>query len=251
MSTFLYFFPNRPAAAEGLDWLPESAAELRTVLAGATWSRSKVNDGPGRAAGGIVSILPAYGSAGVQATCGYFPERQRWVEFTGPDKQPLYWAGYETASPPRPVDLIRPRTIPGMAARLADGNDWIVPLVHSQIAGELFTSLPRTLRCGAAGQAYLQADDSYAEIVADSARLWETVATPTAQWPLSELETLLFDVRLLAINYRLGLVECSALGLLNTLCKFAPIYVALGLDAVGAETEAQKKTDTPPSGTAA
>lgn len=60
---------------------------------------------------------------------GYHAEAQTWKPATksGALEAGRYWIGWETARPPRPVDLERRKCHPGTLVRLRDGNQWLVP----------------------------------------------------------------------------------------------------------------------------
>ncbi len=129
--------------------------------------------------------------------------------------------------------------------RLADGNEWTVPLVHARCEGETVTTLPRTFRVGPGGEPSLEPDAHYAELCRDARTLFDCVYGESDDpWPFTELQTGVFATNLLAVNYRVGLHEVSMLGLLDTLCLFKPLQAAIGLMALTEDQQA-KNSDGP------
>ena len=57
-------------------------------------------------------------------------EEQHWRRIeTRQGKEPEIWLGWNKEAPPKPSDLERESMLPGFTVKLADGNDWTLPVV--------------------------------------------------------------------------------------------------------------------------
>ena len=164
------------------------------------------------------------------AKIGFYKE-QTWRPVPGKP----YWIGFYPERRPGPADLARPKMLDGHFVRLADGNDWLVPVArgwHDEDGGAgWYHAVPRTADLDDAGN-WIQGD-----VVAEYRELWdlatawwdvkaaaadavaddaggERVAVP---WSLNTLAgSLDAAVAALAVNYRLSKFEVAALGLFDT-----------------------------------
>lgn len=162
---------------------------------------------------------------------GYHPDRQTWrkippVLLAG--DAPEIFVGFQTDEPPNPEQLARPRRIDGHWLTLGDGNRWHVPAAISiDDAADVYRPLRRLPT-----QSRLGDDGKWTsgDVRGDLAELWEiatafhdTFFGAVAEGEEGAAASVSFDfaraheaaVAALAVNYRVGPVECDALGLLD------------------------------------
>jgi hypothetical protein len=238
MASFLYFLPDVDLVpSRQTNTLP---ADLSVTLTDSSWSHRQIYNGPEGRSGSIISVHPSPGSGGAEATCGYFPEKQRWTKVEEGDVA-KYWIGYEQR--PTPEDLIRESTVSGYPVRLGE-QDWVVPCVHAPRS-----TLPRNHRMTGQGLR-LEFDKRYESLMRESERWWNYLFNHESENITFE-DQYRFACNLLAVNYRLGLWECSVdcLDLMDTANITQIINAAIGLKAIDEENEMlQKKTGTQPGG---
>lgn len=75
----------------------------------------------------------------------YRPTEQTWRVFGD------MAIGYYNADPPQPKELLRDGYLTGRSATLADGNDWIVPIVYVWEGADKTAKLPRFIDVDSAG----------------------------------------------------------------------------------------------------
>ena len=170
---------------------------------------------PGSGPGGASGVILCYQRPqddGLPEHVGFYPKQQVWTP-RGEAKK--LWIGIDPANPPAPEDLLRKMTGRGYPAELADGHEWIVPVIRrSDDSTELPTRMFRT----AAGDleepvkaAYL----TYWEESADVAEWFfsgETFGGPT----FSKARAFDLAVRALSIYYRFGHFEQEVFGPLDS-----------------------------------
>jgi hypothetical protein len=63
---------------------------------------------------------------------GYHPERQQWVpaKAAGKLKANRFWMGRDNFAPVQAVDLLRTDHLGGLGVRMADGEEWLVPVAR-------------------------------------------------------------------------------------------------------------------------
>ncbi len=239
MAAFLYFFPGRRDVTTA-DSLPDNCG-LSDVLNGAGFTYGTiVQNGPDNHGGNIVSVRAEPG--GTQAECIYQPATQTWVRCVNAAKETTHYLGFETANPPRAVDLIRGETVNGSRIMLG-GQQWLIPVVQ---AGSKFNTLPKTFQMKD-GELFTVAKPEYADLQTTAEAIFR-------HYVFKEAESVTFQtvfeyvVGLLRINYRVGRYEVCALNLIDTQNVMKPVEASLGFDAYAAELDAQKKTDTPTAG---
>lgn len=156
---------------------------------------------------------------GATSDIAFKPDVQTWkrVEWEG---SPVYWLGYGTKEVPGPDDLVRDEVVMGHAVTLADGNDWIVPVARSFREG--LTCLPEDLRMGADGKLQRSVKAAYRELF-DRASAVAEPAYSQGFYEIDEEESYRLVVDALAVNYRVGLAEVNALGLLDTRTRHAAL----------------------------
>lgn len=189
---------------------------------------------PGRGPDGRTGVIVA---AGGDDPIGYYPERQVWCRVPG---QPRLYLGHAADEPlPGPEDLARQRMLTGYAVRLGDGRDWVIPVARL---------LPTKLALSESGWDR-RPDERYSALWDLSKRLLDAYWHPQiarAMWLQGhaadgKLATLTAEARaegealanaaevaeaaldpndlvtILAINYRIGSIEVSTLGLLEAI----------------------------------
>ena len=250
MAGFLYYLPGFAQPILAADKLPEA---LRPQLADGSWTNAP-QPGPDQGTGLVIAVCPeSPAGGGREARCGYFPGEQTWMPIieegaSGAVGANLsHWLGWERDAPPTPADLIRRKPIAGHLVALGDGNDWLIPAVHAPR-----TSIPQVLRrsltAPGGGGWETEVLPEYAAVMAAAAR-WHDIVGGT-ETRFRENEWIDFAVQLLALHYRVGPREISALGLLRTNPEMLGSVVGAALDfpAIAAELAAQKKTgDIPPA----
>jgi len=258
MAGFLYFFP-RPEPVSTVAQIPEPS--LRELLADTSVNAAQNNRGPDGTAGQMIAPMPAVNSGGVDATCGFWPDRQTWhpvedsKETTNADGTPgepivlppRYWIGWETTAPPRPVDLQRSRLVSGHSVRLGDGNDWIIP-----VCGPVNRSLPQSFLPAPGKKLTMRVVRQYQAIAAESEKWFDIVGR--AEEEFTWMDAFNYATNLLAINYRLGWYEAGFLGLITTDIFVEILTASLGEPERRMQMVVQKKmTDeaTPPAASAA
>lgn len=227
MGVMLYFLPDVRVVDEA-----EMAKRGLDALRGAALTHIGVSAGPGGKRGLIAAAEVADATR-----VGYYPDAQRWR----PVANEAYWQGFYRDDPPGPADLARSEQIGGHTVTLADGNDWLVPVARSFPAG---TRLPRALVLGPDGQLVMEALPRYAEISADAERVFAAFIEQDESLSYQDL----WDIaaRALAINYRLGPWELSALRLLDTNNVQDVLSALIDMPSILEAMEAKKKPARPP-----
>jgi len=225
MGGFFYF------AAEGTRHAGPGAEELRRLglahLIGEPLAWRGCAAGPAGLAGTVLA-------AGAEAQAiGYYPDEQEWREITpalGRDEQAgRCWVGRRRGEAPGPEDLARRVRRAGYEVRLGDGRVWTIPPVRF---------LPSKYGLSETGEFLADPLPEYAPLTRQAealrAEVLETVHAALER--RAEPPTRLIQGRqvyelcaaFLAINYRVGIVEVSALGLLND--QTLPALMAAILD---------------------
>lgn len=207
---FLYYLPGKEVATIDRDAVRAAGLGdvLRDLLVSASAFREGVSlaqvhaRGPGeRRSGVIVAPLPC---AAPPRRIGYYPEAQTWRDCGG------YWIGWETAALPGPAELARPAPIDGYELLLGDGHVWVAPTLRRGVA---CGNLPRAMGLDEAGQFTLRVLPAFGWAWDLGGEIFDTVfGAPSIAWEKA------FDlaVRALSINYRMGPIEASILGLVTT-----------------------------------
>lgn len=244
MSAFLYFFPDAPRAiAKPADLPPE--CNLGPIIGDAKFGYGAVrSSGPEGTSGFMIAVRPS--DEGKAAGCGYYPDDQVWAKVRGADGKVTHWIGYEKANPPGPADLQRPEMVDGYPVKLADKREWVIPCVHVPL-----TTLPKVFGLSPDGESILAVTSGYEDLCNESANWWDVIENGSK---FNKAEWFEFACKLLAVNYRLGRWEIAQAGLLNDSQEVlrGVLYAALGVLAIRAELESQKKmADTQSDGCAA
>lgn len=212
MSFFLYYAPGR----SGLFSTPEvyraalDELGLAGVLAGTTCESRRVEqEGPDGGAGVVFVPHVATSPCGGERLCGVYKERQTW--YPGPkddDGVARYWIGHFNDAAPGPGDLDRGVAIASTAFRMADGEEWQIPIAQG---------LPQRRTLTPEGEDALVPRTEHVGFHAQAMAFLETVVPHSAdltQMPdpaLAELWALASSA--LGLLYRVGELECKVLGL--------------------------------------
>jgi len=241
MAGLLYYLPGRDQVQ--LDQLAEHGLAY-------TCERDCTHRATDRGPDGGPGMVFADTSHVPFAQLGYWRDKQEWLKFPGHPSGA--WVGFGREHRPAPKDLAREEQLPGHEVRLADGQEWLVPVARgfTENDGELrwYIALPQKTTIDAEGN-WMQGD-----VVACYARLWEIATT---WWDTFHVETtpegvtIRFDFAgsndaaalVLAANYRLAKVEIALLGLFNARSP-ATVLNAL-VDWPTMETWLKKKQATP------
>lgn len=141
-----------------------------------------------------------------------------------------FWLGHEKGKPPRPEDLERRRLRAGPRVRLADGQEWQIPVAQM---------LPRVLGLGKP-----RPTDAYRPFWALTMRAveeWLQLGEGGPFWRCADDQLFAFACAALAINYRVSPVVCDWLGLIDTDCAFDVLNAVTEGTALGRLLDLEKK----------
>jgi hypothetical protein len=196
---FLYYLPG---VRHDVTWdkLPEP---LRTTLAGAALECKVLAKGPDDAAGVLFTAIPTDPDGTQAPTTLYGAEKQIWEEHEG------WWLGGMRDALPTPADLRRSgKPVEGHAIRMADGAEWIVPVV-----GPLFSRLPMVFRFKG-GKPTEEVAERYRELAAESSG-WAAWMGDADAPNRPYVDVMVFVARCLGLNYHVGLHEAGCLGIVD------------------------------------
>lgn len=173
MSGFLYFVPKfcRPVTLKEVKTLG-----LGYAFENAPQSGVCHNNTPTKSQGSVFGDKTRHGDGQIKMDM----ENQVWRKMPRPGQEDVY-IGYWRDSPPGPDDLKRSNQLGGYLLKLADGRQWMIPVVRlfDETAGELRSNLP----------SYIDVDDSGnpkpGQVVPLYAHLWDLTA-PFAEQMLSD-----------------------------------------------------------------
>ena len=175
----------------------------------------QVSRGPERQPGGVVF--------GAGDRVGLRIEEQQWAK--AHDVEDV-WVGVWKDAPPKPEDLQREASLPGLAVTLDDGNAWTVPVLHA-----IETEPELSFRCAAPRPFVYLGDGKWG--LGEVQPKYAAAYNLAVQWfdiLVSQLgddgenEDVEFDLNdattasvvALGVNYRLRSDEVSVMGLLGT-----------------------------------
>jgi len=261
--TFCYFVPDwRLNVINSVMDIPE-ATGLRKVLRGRLRTTdggfsARVGVGPGGREGTMFVAAPAAGSGGeafdpvcYDAACVkdegtglWQSDTQRWHEVKNPDDTTNHFIGWNVAAIPGPNDLARLNQVAGHPVALADGREWLIPVV-----GPFLSKLPMSFRVNAKGEMAQQVRKEFAAIFRQSEVIFDKYLGDRTGVPRVDCWRFAADV--LAINYRVGLTEISGdvLDLVTTENFTAIFEVACGEVDYRLADESKKNMESePPAG---
>ena len=228
---FLYFVPN--LLREDVPKMREAiiAAGLGDVLRDRLANNdlaglgrlaiASITNGPGGHSGLILQAVDHIDNNNPPPAPGYYPKQHTWERLsqtppltkggqgglsTSPDA--TAWIGYDPHDLPGPQDLERDQIISGYYQPLGDGHDWACPVIRMHLGK---VNLPDVWRL-VNGKIVSQIKPDWQWAWDLSGQIWDshiTGADPTVE------TAFLWCSKLLGINYRIGPVEASILGLLG------------------------------------
>ena len=247
MAAPIYFFPRLrlDELVQGDRLVPGLLARygLAQVLDGlgsveqATCRQEMTAAGPGGASGTMLSLLTA-GKPPLRF--GHYPQFQRWQKVRS---EPELWIGVDTEHPPGPADLARPTLLDGYPVRLADGQEYVVPIIRSPDPA-VGTHLPRDVYQDADGQWQIEVARKYETVWEESGRFWDFYVGNESM-PLVEL--IGYAIRFLGVNYRYGPQEHAVLRLVQSGPEGTGKLLEAVFDWPHVESmlSAQKKSESP------
>ena len=256
MAAFLYFIPN--AVMTSVASIPEDTG-LRAILGQGSLT---ANAGTKFVVDGhiVVGSLLAMPNDSADQILLRQDEQEWQPVFNKPVRHGgriTHWIGYWKSSPPTPFDLQRADLVDGSALKLGE-HEWVVPVIHPALE-ETFpaSTLPAVLRMTSEGPAF-ETETKYRDLQNESVRFflwaWELCSVPEHETEAerkarverapSDQDSLAYFARVMSVNYRMGLWEMSALGMVDTSKVADLIFYSLGLKQRVDEIEAQKKRPT-------
>ena len=206
MPQFLYFVPTSKPTLPAKELAAVGLGHLR--IKGEPQGR-RVTGGPGGKSGLI------FAGDGSSAS---FSADQTWQ--AGPDA--AYFVAPPAGSLPGPADLLAEKFVEGEPVAIGE-QSWTIPICRSVVRG---ATLPRAMVLGADAKSWeFRELPEFAALCRAAERVWtmwsETQAKAAAtdqpaETSLSWAEVAPIAVDALAVNYRVGPVEVSMLGLLTT-----------------------------------
>jgi len=178
------------------------------------------------------------------ARCSYDPERQRWTKVqlgTGDEaaRPQSIFLGYWLADRPQPMDLARRELVDGHPVKLADGNEWLVPVARRW--GNHLSPLPQRLAIGPNGQWVSEVLPQYQQLARDAQAYFELIFSAGPDRPYDQWLDVVCAA--LAVNYQLDRYVVSALGLLTTSVVHPVLEALVDTASLVAELEARKKKE--------
>ena len=251
----LYFFPRLTADAlrDGSRLSAEVLTHygLRDVLGDIENVDSQTSmfdlrgKGPGDATGVLLTVFPV---GKPPPRLSYSPDRQQWQLV---QRTPELWLGVDSEYVTVPADLARVRQVPGTLVHLADGTQWLVPIVRSDpvVTGRM-TCLPQDIYHDADGQVVAALKPAFHDLWRLSGEVWDLCfGGQEMPWEM----VLNHCLRFLGVNYRVGRFENSVLRLIDTSeMDGRPIWLNIlraVLDIPFMEQVLEKKKQTGPDGT--
>jgi hypothetical protein len=215
MAGFLYFAPTDKSELSAGDL---AALGLAYAFDGQHVARG-CSAGPGGKRG-LVVVADGFDLGRL----GYYPDRQEWRCIPKSE----IWCGLFKDDRPAPADLARQQPLPGHLVKLADDRKWLVPVARALVADGDQLAFQCRLPCATS------LDDNgewrrdgvmprYASIWSIAERWWDTAFPAEEEGTGAETPKLTFDfgeandaaAQVLGVNYRLGRMEASHLGLLT------------------------------------
>lgn len=205
---FLYFLPATEAdeiTRDGIASGPLSLAFSDALRTPRTFTemtiRTNVTKGPSGSSGTIIAVHSLKWASTHQV--GYYPEKQTWRDCG------TFWLGYANDAKPGPDSLQRDQIVTGYEQELGDDRIWVAPIVRYP-AGN--TNLPQSMGIDGAGQFVESVVSSMQWAWALACDVWDRYVMGDG---LQRDEIFGMSVKCLAINYRLGPHEATALGLID------------------------------------
>lgn len=135
---------------------------------------------------------------------GYYPDRQTWTKFGD------IWFGYGSDTTPASLRRLTP-LIDGFDIELGDGNVWVAPRIG--IPSSDVCWVPQTMGVNGSGEFELRVIDAYADAWKMAGEMLDVFFD---RRDITTEQSYEYCTRCLALNYRVGPQELSALGVLTT-----------------------------------
>lgn len=223
MTGFIYHIPKYSGTADYAAIkirYPELAEQFGQI----SFDSRKVTGGPSGENGMIFSMMGRLkGTADVGLR--YQPKDQTWQK-----TKEGYWVGYWNEHKPEPEDLQRATIQAGYKINLADGNDWIIPIIRQvETQG---SALPEVMTMDGEGEIIFQPLEKYVEVTQMADRVWrqalidngidmnedgeiaeegESVSVVGDFEPMSTRDRWKFVITGFAMNYFVGQTEIAML----------------------------------------
>lgn len=232
MSNFLYFVPGLGASAT-TEQLTEIGLADRITKPVCRPCRGKTPNG---SAGAVVVQNDGSGGSPIMDM-----ENQTWRSAPkGTRDSPAYWIGFASADPPVPESLQRDALQKGVTVRCEGGGNWHVPVIRNFYEGDESTpvfyqsSLPQMVDFDDEGHAVasgvIPKYESIWEEALDVHKRLYAQALMQGDGSLTTSELYSFAAKCIAVNYRVSLLELSAMKALSTADCTAIVRNALDLE---------------------
>lgn len=152
---------------------------------------------------------------------GIYLDDQHWEAVPVLEGEPRLYIGWYRNAKPGPADLARKSQVAGPRVLLADGNEWMVPLVQdwSEEDAARAIALPRAVKRAADGK-WVKGDvePTYQALWEAAQEYWQVLCSAVEDGSMQYEWEPLFDYAcaLLAVNYSLTPLDVSALTLFTT-----------------------------------
>ena len=191
-----------------------------------------IGSGPGMKSGCVLAYNTPTGRC--PRRIGFYPDEQTWHAIGDGE---MVWIGTDNASPPTAADFARKTQHSGYRLTLADGAEWLVPIVRRPDGS---TELPTDMYWDDAGRLQEPIKSAYAH-------LWETSAE-VADWftmavEMKKARALEIAVQVLGINYRFGRNEQSVCRIIDSQTYLAILAASIDAARADAVEDAAKKNE--------
>ena len=199
MNRFLYFIPNCPGVPD-MKRIRHAQFEHAFPQMGAC---GQLQNGPGSEPGQLIAF-------GDGADLAYRPDQQAWIKTVAG-----CWVGMprDKSKQPSPNDLVREQTTEGSLVLLADGNEWLVPILRFWNGD---TRFPQVLTIGEDGMAHYEIAAEYRTIF-ELANEMVHKSLKGEGGKFSADDHMRLATEALKRNYRIGPYEISLLGLIDSI----------------------------------
>lgn len=236
----------------------DTLAERSVDWMATEWSGANT---PSNRPGMFVSALPVESHRPPRTVTKFDDGSWQWVAGAND-----VWLGIDTLAPVKPEDVERRNQYKGHWVELADGNEWLIPVIRrpawgqktiktddgeEQLVDGFLEGVPRLSQIMTMDPATRKVTRSIRPV---DQRIWDWSATfygvvyddghnKKRTMPTDD-DSFAFAATLLAMNYRVGLAEINAWQLFEERCLIKVIQAAMDLPWIEAQDEAttQKKT---------
>jgi hypothetical protein len=163
---------------------------------------------------------------------GFAKDEQEWRDCGE------FWLGWDKQRLPTPEELQRERVVPGETVKLADGLEWVCPVIRRPVEGCYLPGVPAVLQ--KFGSTYqTKVNPRYLDVWNDSGKAWDRFFSKSIK--LSEM--LDHSVNFLSTNYRIEVASASALEIFDADAMESVLSIGLGLHDID-EVDALLKKKT-------